>query len=57
MLTIGKTNFHHRSHDKITEGSFKKLKLYNVKLKGEQTESSVDDYFDVKSSMEFYSMD
>lgn len=57
MLTIGKTNFQHRSNDKITEGSFKKLKLYNIKLKGEKTESSVDDYFDVESSMEFYSMD
>ena len=56
MLTITKGQLDHKSHDKLTLASFKKLKVYNVKLMG-KAESSVDDYFDIKNSVEFYSIE
>ena len=57
MLTVTKGQVDHKSHDKLTLASFKKLKIYNVKLMGKAGESSVDDYFDIKNSVEFYSME
>lgn len=57
MFTLTKCQFDHKSHDKLTLANFKKLKIYNVKLKGKKVESSIDDYYDIKNSVQFYEMD
>ena len=57
ILGLTKCQIDHKSHEKITLVSFKKLKIDNVKLHSKSEDSSSEDYFDIKNSVEFYEMD
>ena len=53
---ISKAQLQYKVSEKVLAAQFKNTKIFNIKLHQQSNNSTIDDYYDIKDSVEFYSM-